>query len=377
MNDIDKRDARLGELLDRSVRAIEPAEDVELAMARGERRRTIRRVAMVVYVTAFVAVVAVAAVVVQSDDSTEPVTGETTSSAPTVIHYRDDAHGFEMTYPADWFRAEQNLMPELTTPVEILSLATYPLEHRARDLAFDARLPGIAARVGVDGIFITLQESHDSPGFPDDRPATFDPAVTGECSKGNCLGIPMSDENCPDGYACPEGGYHAWWIPFRDQERAFYAFVAMGDGAFDDLGRYQLPWQILDSLRFDQAAAGRVFALCPSIVGAVSVGEDAEQTAEATVTDFLEASRTGDHATFEQLSDPVAGANGVDVEGLAGGPTASQAAADDPTVVDGCDQNVADLTWRVTVDDGTDSASLDVSLYLIRRSDGWKVWGSY
>jgi hypothetical protein len=45
--------------------------------------------------------------------------------------------------------------------------------------------------------------------------------------------------------------------------------------------------------------------------------------------------------------------------------------------VDGCDQNVADLTWRVTVDDGTDSASLDVSLYLIRRSDGWKVWGSY
>ena len=30
-----------------------------------------------------------------------------------------------------------------------------------------------------------------------------------------------------------------------------------------------------------------------------------------------------------------------------------------------------------TADDGTSSASLDFTLYLIQRPDGWKVWGSY
>jgi hypothetical protein len=37
-----------------------------------------------------------------------------------------------------------------------------------------------------------------------------------------------------------------------------------------------------------------------------------------------------------------------------------------------------DLRLRpVTFDDGTDSASADFTLYVIKRADGWIVWGSY
>jgi hypothetical protein len=31
----------------------------------------------------------------------------------------------------------------------------------------------------------------------------------------------------------------------------------------------------------------------------------------------------------------------------------------------------------VTIDDGTDRGSMDFVLYLIRRADGWTVWGMY
>ena len=108
------------------------------------------------------------------------------------------------------------------------------------------------------------------------------------------------------------------------------------------------------------------------------VGEDAARTASETALGFVNASAAGDDATIARLSDPVAEANGVEVSTTATDPNlASDSAADDPIVVGGCGQDVADHTWRVTVDDGTSSASLDVSLYLIRRSDGWRVWGEY
>jgi len=34
-------------------------------------------------------------------------------------------------------------------------------------------------------------------------------------------------------------------------------------------------------------------------------------------------------------------------------------------------------TVAATTDDGTNSASADFTLYLVRRQDGWKVWESY
>jgi hypothetical protein len=35
------------------------------------------------------------------------------------------------------------------------------------------------------------------------------------------------------------------------------------------------------------------------------------------------------------------------------------------------------LDGVVTIDDGTDSASADFTVFLVLRDDGWKVWGVY
>jgi hypothetical protein len=376
MNDIDERDEVLGSVLDRAVGSVDPARAPTTVVRRGDRRMALRWVASVTSVAVFVGAVTVAAIAVH------PASGPSAADqppAPAPVEFRDDAHGFVVTYPSDWFRAGESLTPSLSQPAEILSLATYPLDRSGQRLAFDAFLPGNAADVGRDGIFITLQEDRSGPGGFHDRPASFDPATTGVCPHGECLEIPYAGPTCPDGYACPVvDGYHAWWIPFRDQGRGFYAFVAMGDDVFNDPARYGQAWQVLDSLRFDPAAGGNVFALCPSLDGSVPVGDDAAQTASNTALLYVNASVAGDDATIEQLSDPVAGANDVQVSTVSTDPlTASGSAADDPIVIGACGQEVADHTWRVKVDDGTSSASMDTSLYLIRRSDGWKVWGSY
>jgi hypothetical protein len=42
-----------------------------------------------------------------------------------------------------------------------------------------------------------------------------------------------------------------------------------------------------------------------------------------------------------------------------------------------CGTAVAAATYAVTFDDSSASASLDFTVYVIKRSDGWKVWGMY
>ena len=43
----------------------------------------------------------------------------------------------------------------------------------------------------------------------------------------------------------------------------------------------------------------------------------------------------------------------------------------------GCGPRVAERSWEVVIDDGTTSSSLDFTIYLIHRPNGWKVWGAY
>jgi hypothetical protein len=43
----------------------------------------------------------------------------------------------------------------------------------------------------------------------------------------------------------------------------------------------------------------------------------------------------------------------------------------------GCGKDVAARSVVVVVDDGTNSASADFNLYLVRRTDGLRVWASY
>jgi hypothetical protein len=42
-----------------------------------------------------------------------------------------------------------------------------------------------------------------------------------------------------------------------------------------------------------------------------------------------------------------------------------------------CGDDVAAYTVSISIDDGTDSASADFTIYLVLREGGWKVWGAY
>jgi len=45
-------------------------------------------------------------------------------------------------------------------------------------------------------------------------------------------------------------GLRAWWIPFQDAGRGFYAFVELGPGVGHDGQVLRVVWHVLDSLRF-------------------------------------------------------------------------------------------------------------------------------
>jgi len=54
--------------------------------------------------------------------------GLTVGLADDWVEFVDEEHGFRVTHPPDWFRAEVNLTPNLASPQEVLSIGTFPLE---------------------------------------------------------------------------------------------------------------------------------------------------------------------------------------------------------------------------------------------------------
>jgi hypothetical protein len=122
--------------------------------------------------------------------------------------------------------------------------------------------------------------------------------------------------------------------------------------------------------------ANAAFAACPDISKALPVGATSNAAAAAVAIKLVLA--TPEVAV--RLSDPVAPANGL-IPRVAGSARASvlgsMSARHDGLVVHACGHRVAARSWRVTIDDGTTSASLDSWVYLVRRQSGWKVWGTY
>lgn len=55
----------------------------------------------------------------------------------------------------------------------------------------------------------------------------------------------------------------------------------------------------------------------------------------------------------------------------------SEVAAGDPLIRRACGDTIANHAMAVLVDDGSESASLDFYLYLVRRVEGWRVWAAY
>jgi hypothetical protein len=173
-----------------------------------------------------------------------------TDGVATILHDEDDR--FTVTYPSDWFVADQPINDAVCSPFEILTLATYPLRPGGHAV-IDAQLPSNAVDdLGTNDILIWLNDSGNAcggprragsgDGFPE-RPARFGPIT-------DCRDV---DGLCPSDGRGVVPGIRGWWIAFRDAGRGFYVFVGMGERAFADPARGQLAWDVLDSLRFEPA----------------------------------------------------------------------------------------------------------------------------
>jgi Tol biopolymer transport system component len=110
---------------------------------------------------------------------------------------------------------------------------------------------------------------------------------------------------------------------------------------------------------------------CPDASDAVAVTAADADAAVATA----EQSLWGPDA--KAVLDPVGTENGLEPGSGTGKETVLGTVIGGRFVAPTCGMEVADATYAVTFDDGTDSASLDFTLYVIHRSDGWKVWGRY
>jgi hypothetical protein len=369
MSDRDTRDEALGRLLDRAVRDLTAEPRLDPAVRAGDRWRGARLAVSIAVVVVFVAGLIWAATQLGVERTTMPLG----SATPTPTVYRDDQAGFSVTVPPGWQVAAEPLNTWVSDPHEILSMGTYPLRPGG-EAVIDAQVPSHAVEdMGPSDVFIWLNERTPAGRGLPDRPTAFSPEAL--CQSGSPAG---GSPGCVPGLAQGIEGIRAWWTYFQDNGRGFYLFVGMGEQAYQDPARQQQAWDVLNSLSFDPAPSGDVFTACPGVADAVPPGDDAAATAEAAATAFVRASLAGDDATVAAYSDPVATENGVDVTAAASTDPVlgSGSAASDP-IASACGTDVASLSWTVTIDDGTDSASMDFALYLIRRPDGWKVWGMY
>jgi hypothetical protein len=122
------------------------------------------------------------------------------------------------------------------------------------------------------------------------------------------------------------------------------------------------------------------FGWCPDLADAPEPGRNWADQASAAALRFVDAYEANDAAVLAQLTDPSVPSDAVWPISVSPGATPSLTgtnARGGDLVNFGCGNDVDAYTAAITIDDGTNSASLDFTLYLILRSDGWKVWGAY
>jgi hypothetical protein len=109
-------------------------------------------------------------------------------------------------------------------------------------------------------------------------------------------------------------------------------------------------------------------------------GPDWSEQASEIAVRFARAYAGGDQATLAEVLDasvPIGAEFPVAVAGRVG-PTVVGTNADGGQIVNySCGKDIDGHTVAVTVDDGSESASADFTVFLVPREDGWKVWGVY
>ncbi|MEX0699219.1 MAG: hypothetical protein WD354_05735 [Acidimicrobiia bacterium] len=150
------------------------------------------------------------------------------------VEFIDEEHGFRITYPPDWFRAEVNLTPNLASPQEVLSIGTFPLEPGGPGCA---NVPtNTLTRLGPEDAFLTMQGEASRPDS-EDRPV-FGP------------GVGISIEGLEFPYCLAEAERleigAMQWIHFSDAGRSFYLLVAIGrDASAETVDQV---WMVANSL---------------------------------------------------------------------------------------------------------------------------------
>jgi hypothetical protein len=167
-----------------------------------------------------------------------------TDGVRTTLH--DEKNLFTVTYPNDWIVSDQPIQPNVSSPFEILALATYPLRPGG-EAVIDYQLPSHAVEdLGPNDILIWLNDAGEGNDMPP-RPSAFGPSTPCENWTRLC---PEPNGDWMHGFDQPIPGIHGWWIGFHDVGRQFYVFVGMGEQAYADPARAQLAWNVLDSLKF-------------------------------------------------------------------------------------------------------------------------------
>jgi hypothetical protein len=158
------------------------------------------------------------------------------------ITMTDHTRSFSVDVPTGWTVADDNLTPWLSSPTEVLSVGTFdmPVSNNPGDepRVFDAPVaPAALADMASTDAFVSLQESGVVDNPDDDRPPGFRTAPERQCCSARTGDYPFT----------------WWWIPFIDQGRGFYLFVAIGNDA--NASTTDQAWAIADSLTFGEHAS--------------------------------------------------------------------------------------------------------------------------
>jgi hypothetical protein len=144
-----------------------------------------------------------------------------------------EGRGLVAELPDGWRQAARSLTPDLTDPLEVLSVATFPLERGRAEAC--AHMPvGALEAIGPRDAFVTLMErGTGAAGFPS-RPEHFGPELGGPSEVGECT---------------ERDAYTDHWFGFADAGRSFHVLVAFGPDA--PPARRAEAWRVLDSLEVD------------------------------------------------------------------------------------------------------------------------------
>jgi hypothetical protein len=184
---------------------------------------------------------AVAALAVLMGCGSESRTDRPTQASARWTIETDRDHGFSVELPSGWIRASGKITPQITDPLEILTVATLPIAGAdPQGVCEPGSRPELRAFTERDAL-VMLQESgrgalRINPRSHPPRPERFRP------------------ENFPDGSTftdCFVGELPVedHWFGFADAGRAFHVLLIIGRAAPRDV--HDEAWGILDRLRFD------------------------------------------------------------------------------------------------------------------------------